>query len=122
MKLSELVKELAGKIESESGLVLITAHANAFVFVGEQLPDIHEIKGVPLDGCEEARMMRYHATKERVWKTAMFITHNPHVRVEMEADVNLHVWRDGDNYVARCYKLRSVRSERPTEDFVLDQE
>jgi len=118
--IAKLIKEVDRREPSEGGLILLTVESKAAKFVADAGTNATLFEPGNRDVLREARLQ---SVKDRApWARFYIECHNPHVLYTSEADVALHVWRDGDNYLARCTKLRCVHAERPTEDFVLDWE
>lgn len=118
--IAKLIKDCSARGEESGGLILLTVESKAAGYIPESGINATLFPPGSRDVLCEARAQ---SIKDRgPWARFYIECHNPHVLYTSEADIAVHVWRDGDNYLARCTKLRSIHNERPTEDFVLDWE
>ena len=123
MKLNDLIASLIKTSRKNTGvtggLFMLTVEYKAEQFVHAALPQSTHYNCLDtqkLHGLRDASM-RLRAD----WPCVVIHCHNPHVLYTNYADISLHVWKDGDNIVARCEKFRSLES-RPSDVWVLDHE
>lgn len=123
MKLNDLIATLIKtsrqKTTVEGGLILLTVDQNAEPLVRLQLPEA--VVAEPHDR-GMLRILRTDSVRDRAdWPRVVVWCHNPHISLGNEADIVLHVWKDGDDVKARCEKFRSLM-DRPNDVWVLNEE
>lgn len=123
MKLNDLIatmiKTSRKNTTFEGGLILLTVDQNAEPLVRLQLPDA--MVAEPNDR-GLLRTLREDSVRDRTdWPRVVVWCHNPHISLGNEADIVLHVWKDGDDVKVRCEKFRSLM-ERPSDVWTLGEE
>lgn len=116
--IARLIKESRKNTSVEGGLFLLTVEHKAMAWVRSELPEGH----FDVLARDVIRDMRTDSVKDRTdWPRVVVECHNPHIMLTNEADISLHVWKDGDNINVRCEKFRSLE-QRPSDIWAFIQE
>ena len=123
MKLNDLIatliKSSRQRTNVEGGLFMLTVEAKAMDFVRAELPNAHTPQFAERD---TVRAMRVTSVNEMTdWPRVVVECHNPHIMLTNEADISVHVWKEGDTIKARCEKFRSTVS-RPSDVWEFKEE
>lgn len=102
--IADMIKSSRKKTNVQGGLFMLTVEMKAEPFVRAELPDAVLFDFKDRDGLRNLRAASVQCQTD--WPVVIVACHNPHVIYTVDADISLHVWKDGNEIKTRCEKFR----------------